>query len=324
MKRLVVALLMVGIGCESGQPSAADSGSDARSVDARLIDGALTDAGGADGGWSDGLVRGRIEVLERTHPWGSNGHAHGGFLAVPSRYLHFVFYGNVVVAHWQQETMRAGDCRLLELVPAYCTDCAGLCVAEEVCEPMPEMVSAGDLVFSGLEVPLTLTPDTYTNWYVSQSSVPADAFADDAIINVTASGDSVPGFSLSAAGVPPLVAAIDNDQIELLDDSDFTLSWTPAAPGARVRLTLNANNFGHGLPYEAILECDADDSQGAITVPRELIAAFPATDRWEVCVGSDCPMSRLTRYRQGRDVVADGDVVLWVGSEIQFWVIHDV
>lgn len=313
------ALLGLVAGCGFGGGSAEDGGG----VDGRAVDAAAGDAGDADGGGAIRPVRGRIEVVELADPYASRGHAHGGFLATASRYLHFVFYGNVVVAHWQQETLRSGDCRLLELVPAYCSDCTGLCVADEVCEPMPEMVSVGELSFSGLTVPLTLEPGTYTNWYVSQSSVPADAFSDDATVTVTASGDTLPGFSLSASAVPPLVAAIEDDQIEIFDDADYTLDWTPAAAGSRVRLTLNANNFGHGLPYEAIIECDADDAQGAITVPRELIAEFPATARWEGCAGSDCPVSRLTRYREDSTSVADGDIVFWVGSEVQFWVVHD-
>jgi hypothetical protein len=124
--------------------------------------------------------------------------------------------------------------------------------------------------------------------------------------------------------VPPLVAAFANDELPLADGADATVTWTPVDPddpALRVRLVLNANNQGHGLPYESVIECDAADV-GALVVPAAMIDAFPTTERWEACAGSDCPLSTLTRYRKASVDVAGAPVDLAVGSQIMLWVIH--
>lgn len=69
-------------------------------------------------------------------------------------------------------------------------------------------------------------------------------------------------------------------------------------PGSRLRLTLNANNRGHGAPYQGIIECDIDDARGEVTIAKSLIVAFQSTHRWEICVGNDCPPSTVARYRR--------------------------
>jgi hypothetical protein len=237
-----------------------------------------------------------------------------------------VFYGRVAVHHWQLETMRAGSCRLLEHEPVFCTACAGVCVAPEVCEPYPDHASAGDLTFAGLRgPPLTLQPSPY--WYASQGQLPADAVADDATVTVTATGAAVPAFTVAAAAVPPLdpaVAPIADDELHLADGADRTVTWSAAAPAdptLRVRVTLNANNQGHGNPYAAVIECDAADV-GALTISASLIEAFPTTTRHEACEGSDCPVSTITRYRRGSVDVEGVPVDLIVASQRSFWVVH--
>ena len=274
--------------------------------------------------FDDGPHRGRIEVVELAGgPWAGNAQAHAVFAPQPTL-MRFVFYARVAVRHWQQETMRAGSCRLLENVPAFCTSCAGICIAPEVCEPYPEYASAGELTFDGLRgPPLTLEPSPY--FYASQGAqLPLDAFADDATVSVTATGDQVPAFAIAAGGVPPLSAPLANDELHVADGADATVAWTavaPADPTLRVRVTLNANNVGHGQPYQAVIECDAADV-GTITIPAALIDAFPATQRWRACEGSDCPVSTITRYRKTSVDVEGAPVDLVVGSQIAFWVIH--
>jgi hypothetical protein len=99
---------------------------------------------------------------------------------------------------------------------------------------------------------------------------------------------------------------------------------TPTTTGTRVRLELNANNRGHGFPYTAIISCDVADSAGEITVPTALLDAFPDTRAWTVCAGSDCPPSRLTRYRRATAPVGEQEVELEVASTFAFGVDHVV
>jgi hypothetical protein len=311
----------------SGLVAACGDGDNGETVDAppAVIDGVMFDAPPpGEPRFDVGSHRGRIEVLELAGgPWTGNALAHANFAPAPTL-MRFVFYARVAVRHWQRETMRIGSCRLLELTPAFCTACAGICVEDEVCEPYPEYAQAGDLTFDGLHGgPVVLQPNGY--FYASQGAkLPVDAFADDATVTVTATGEDVPAFTVNAGGVPPLVAAFTNDELHVADTADAVVQWTPADPtdpDLRVRLTLNANNAGHGLPYESVIECDTEDV-GGLTVPAPLIAAFPTTERWEACAGSDCPLSTLTRYRKGSVDVAGTPVDLAVGSQIHLWVIH--
>lgn len=309
-------VLLAAVACGGGDPAVP--------ADAPGIDALPIDAPPPGEPWFDeGLRRGRIELVEWVGGAAQVAQAHASFSPQPTQ-MRFVFYARVAVRHWQQETMRAGSCRLLENEPVFCSSCAGLCVAPEVCEPYPDYASAGDLTFDGLRGPsLTLQPSPF---YASQGQLPADAVADDATLTVTATGAAVPAFTVATTAVPPLdpsVAPIDNDELLLAGGADVTVTWTAVAsadPTARVRLTLDANNVGHGQPYAAVIECDAADV-GALTIPAAMIDAFPPASRQEACVGSDCPVSTLARYRRGATLVDGVAVDLVVASQRAFWVV---
>jgi hypothetical protein len=94
---------------------------------------------------------------------------------------------------------------------------------------------------------------------------------------------------------------------------------------ARVHLLLNANNLGHGMAFDAIIECEGPDS-GELTIPRALIEAFPPVQGdLAACEGSDCPLSLLTRYLSAAvDLGGETDrVVFTIGSQRQFAIVHD-
>lgn len=311
MRGLVMAIaLVVAAGCGDDDGGA---GADA----AGAGDGAVSDP---DAGAAAAPLRGHIEVVEVSDPYGSRGHAHGGVLATASSHLRFTFYGNISAVHFQKEVDRVGDCRLLRPEAQFCNDCAGLCVGPDICEPLPEQVDVGTLTFAGLRSPLTLDFNGY--WYASQASVPADAFADDASVTLSAPGAAGPAFQVTTTAVAPLNMMALTDHELAAGNTDTVVTWTPADPGSRVRLTLNANNMGHGLAYAAIIECDADDSAGQITIPGSLLSQFPNTFRWEACAGSDCPLSSMRRYRLARATVGSDEIWFVVASERQFWVIH--
>ena len=154
--------------------------------------------------------------------------------------------------------------------------------------------------------------------------MPDDLFRDDAEVTVTLAGATIPGMSIVSRGVAPLAPAISGGKITVPypATAPLVVSWTPATTGARVRLELNANNRGHGLPYTAIIACDVADAAGEITVPTALLDAFPDTRAWTVCAGTDCPPSRLTRYRRATAPVGEQEVEVEVASTFAFGVDH--
>lgn len=262
-----------------------------------------------DGPIFDDLVSG-VEVLRATGPYNAFARAYASFYKAGAAGFH-------------REVMRKGACRLLTFKPAFCDNpCQGICVDTNQCRPFPERVSAGNLTLSGLKVAVTLRPDAQ-NYYYNQGVLPADLFAEGAALGVSASGGTVPAFSLTTRGVaaPLASASIVNHEITLKDGADYAFSWTPGAdPDARVRVTLNANNRGHGMPYEGIIECDAPDAAGAVTIDKDLITAFPQTFRWEICAGRDCPLSSARRYRRA---ATGGGVTFSAVAERLFFVLHN-
>lgn len=224
---------------------------------------------------------------------------------------------------WHREVARAGDCVLLRYTPALCTpECtAGLCVDTDVCEPFATFRSAGRLTTTGLTVPLAM--DGVDGYYYAQTQVPAELFADDATITATLAGAAYPAHAVTTRGVPMMVPAITAGKITLAPGQAHVLRWTPAAADTRVRVTLNANNRGHGQPYLGIIECDSADAAGQVAIAAALVDGFPATQAWSVCAGTDCPMSTIRRYRRGATAVGDaGDAELIVGSQFNFGVEH--
>jgi hypothetical protein len=225
--------------------------------------------------------------------------------------------------------METGGCRMWSYEPGDCGPCTGLCDAEGECVPFPTSLSAGTLTVGGVEGgDIEMEPTEYG--YFLDSAPPADLFAADSDVTVTASGDAdVAAFSLSASGVDPI--SIDlveggeegrEDALRLEDGGDLTLSWEPARPGTRVRLEINSNNRGHGLPVDSMIECEGDDD-GSLTVPRVMIEAFPEKPYQNICAGTDCPPSTLTRYRYDRTAVSDLEVELRVEFREQFIVVHE-
>jgi hypothetical protein len=222
---------------------------------------------------------------------------------------------------FHRQTTTVGACTLRRYTPSSCDPACptGLCVEPDVCEEWPTLVSAGQLTVTGLSTPVSITPQS--GYYYPAAALPEELFADAATISAQLSGGDLAAATLDAGGVPPLVTPII-DRITLVPGQDHTVTWTPAGVG-RVRMTLNSNNQGHGAPYLAIIECEVDDAAGAITVPAALVDAFPESYAWTYCAGSDCPPSRLRRYRAGTAPVgADQEIRLTVASQITFGVEH--
>lgn len=298
---LLFSISIYTISCDNGSPNAKpDAGYDADVPD--------------DGGGDDVSLSGELELMEvRTLEYRSSqvsGVFHAGGFPV-----------------WQRDIHAAGDCVLRRFVVHYCEDyCEGVCVDENVCEPYPDLDHAGTLRITGTRTPVTVEPGYwgffgmtgYSDW-----SDTADIFDDGDEITATFAGSpQIPGFSVTARGVAPLVPqSLSNDELTLSNEHDTLFSWEPGT-GDRVRVILNANNIGgHGSPLEAVIECDTEDT-GQLAIPVELVRMFPETYRWEMCAGNDCPLSLAYRYRRGRAQAAGGTFEFRAGNAVNFFIIH--
>ncbi|MDQ3365883.1 MAG: hypothetical protein M3680_10690 [Myxococcota bacterium] len=258
---------------------------------------------------------GRIEILETRAVYDGietpTGRVIGSFLDGPP-------------PRWHRETMRAGACALRVHTPSSCSPaCAsGLCNDGE-CQRWASYVSAGTLTVQGLTTGVTIAP--VDGWYYPPDSLPANLFADTATVTARLTGGALPAMTLTTTGVPPLVAAIADGKVTIPypAGTDFVIRWTPAADDSRIRLTLNANNQGHGFPFLAILECDVADSAGELAIPAAMLDAFPETFASSICAGTDCPPSLLRRYHRATQAVGEHAVELVVASELQFGLEHD-
>ena len=319
MRDLLLSLLALTLvaACDGATATRPDGGADA---DTDADAGLTPDADATDS--DTPFTVGGLRIMEASGATWLQSWIRGAFLEDGAEPWHLEWPANYPQLHWHREVLAEGDCRLLAYVPAFCTNCAGVCVDTEVCQPYPTFGSVGTLTVTGLSVPVTLEPDYWLR-YLHHEALPVDLFTPGDVITATAAGAGIPAFELTATGVWAIDSSdIVDDQITLTDGADAELTWTPEDPGSRVRLSLNANNAGHGQPFEAILRCDVPDEAGRITVPAALIQAFPATQRWEACEGADCPASSLLRYRRAVAPVPGGEVELVVGSDRLFWVVH--
>ena len=293
-------LLLAALACSDGPAATPDATTDAP----------------ADGDAGVGApALGTITVLEDRwiNPDDGNAFASGRVLG---------YYLDAAPIQWHREEARVGDCALKRFTPASCTPaCSGdqVCVATNTCQTSPGFHGAGRLTLTGLAAPLSLA-DT-GGYYSPTDVIPSELFADGATVTATLAGGAVPGHTVTVGGVPPLVAAI-GDKRTLTPGAAHTITWTPAGGDARVALAINANNRGHGAPFEAIIACDVPDSAGSITIAAALVDAFPETRAWTVCAGSDCPPSVLRRYRRATAAIPGGVVELIVGSQVSFGVDH--
>jgi hypothetical protein len=317
---LAPLVLVLVVACDDASTSAdaAPGGGDDAMRDDAAVAGGDDAAAGADADVDPTPVFdepfGSIRVIEsRASPGGGVPEMAGAVVARFSPEGHHPYH---------TETMRDGACRMLEYRPGLCPDCDGICVAPDRCVGFPEFLSAGDLTLTGLAIDLTIPfdPDVYP--YYWPGPLPAELFTDGAPVEVTSSGADVPGFVASTTAPVELDADLD-EPYPLVDGADVTLTWPAPDPASRIRLTIASPNGGHGAPYDAIIECDAPDL-GALVIPRAMIEALPLITGMPCIVGNECPPAQLLRYRRAvAPIPPHGDVELMVGSERQFYVMHD-
>lgn len=169
------------------------------------------------------------------------------------------------------------------------------------CEVSPRFLSAGDLTIEGLNVPINVTQDE--TGYLTEHSSTENLFESSSQIAVSASGDVIPAFDLETMGVGTM-DPLPCDQ-SMPAATDFTLQWSNAESGARIRFELiSMMHAGNG----PMVLCEADDT-GSITVPAAIIDRYlldrTAYQTWI-----------LTRYSRDLTEVASGSsIALEVASK---------
>jgi hypothetical protein len=220
------------------------------------------------------------------------------------------------------EAARVGNCRLLTSDAAVCGDCSGWCNGD-VCHEWPTYREAGRITTSGLATTVTL--DWETGYYgISPWPLPDDLFGAGDAIEVTAAGGELAGFTVTATGVAAIEADLDGEcdnEWRVTRGQDAVLHWDRVT-GSRVHLWVPSPNNGHGLPSNAVIECEGPDT-GELTVAAALIDEMPGFIEVDACdgvscVGIDCPPATLSRYAAGTATAAGEPVELRVESRVTF------
>ncbi len=214
------------------------------------------------------------------------------------------------------EVEREGACRRLVAEYGPCLEpCDGFCTRDGTCQVDGPRKEAGTLSFAGLTTPLVLEPQlaAYTFSNNERLTTPGQA------VTVSADGGEVSAFTLSALPATPLTdVTFDN---ELAAGTSTTFSWTPAdSPGERVRFWLRSDTASHGQFGLSVIECDVDDSLGALTLPQSMIDAHATPTNWGC---GDCIGSTAHRYRRDTAVVDGVETAFLMMSRADlYWVYY--
>lgn len=223
---------------------------------------------------------------------------------------------------WHQEVLTTGACRLFEYELGLCDPpCDGVCLAPAECRAWPTYRSAGALTITGLAAALVVDP-LFDGRYVTPGGLPDPLFASDASIGVSAAGDVIDAFTVSAAAVARLaVPAFDANGLAVLTDgSDLTITWPGADATSRVQVFVHSGGAPHGTPPQTLLQCDAVDT-GSITIPQQAVEALPPL-AVGCPKGRDCAKLGIMRYHRATTTTAAGTVTLTVGSGTNYAVQH--
>jgi hypothetical protein len=158
-----------------------------------------------------------------------------------------------------------GDCEFLVADIASCLDdCESgfQCVADDECEPYPEVEDVGDLRVTGLNVGEALLESFAPSFFYQSEALPyPPCEPGDAI---TLKGEL---FSAEAPCIAPLV--VEGVAPRVRRDEVVALQWeVPGDPSlSRIRILLDVSHHG-GKKGEIV--CDVADS-GAFTIPESLV-----------------------------------------------------
>ena len=207
-----------------------------------------------------------------------------------------------------QPVAQVGDCRLLRKENPFCDPPCGagqLCDHDGSCVPYPANQSVGSVTVTGLKVPVSMEPNATAGY--ADTTVPLPMFDPGAQIDLTAAGDVLEGFSMTAWGVEEL--EVPEQLLTMTKGAPLDVSWTPWDGPARLYMLLNVDQHGNS---PGSLICDVPDT-GSYTIDAELItkllelgvSGFATFDLYRRTVDSamlapGCVELRVFSYRPGQ------------------------
>jgi len=173
------------------------------------------------------------------------------------------------------------------------TECAAnaftrpcVCAAENDCRPYPTAANAGELTVTGIADTTgnrSWTLANVSNTYRLPDSLQLEypGFAEGDTLTLSATGHDTPPFSVSAAGVAPLVMA--RDSYTLVHDpsaSDpatyaaFDIEWTPPSIAGHTKISVEIDLSRHAGTI-GYLGCEVEDT-GSLTLSAGLVSQLVA------------------------------------------------
>ena len=182
---------------------------------------------------------------------------------------------------WVPQTVSGSGTECKLMVGPSSNSCATPCNSEQVCKgttciAAPVTKSIGEVSFSGLVIPVKMTPTrtgsgavVYSGLIDSKTAYPPYTVGD--ALGMTAAGEDYPGFTLAGVGIQPLQAAA-GQSLNVKKNQALTIAWVaPAGAGAgRIQLVMDIAHHG-GVAAE--IHCDLPDT-GSVTIPAPLITAL--------------------------------------------------
>lgn len=210
-----------------------------------------------------------------------------------------------------QELEEEGSCRLFAPNVLFCDpSCTALgetCGEGGFCIDTSLKQSVGAVTVEGMETPLEVEPNGLTLTYSQIVNDPYPGFVAGAEITLTAAGDDLEPFTLTASGV----GQIESDETEILveRDSPTALTWeAPESEGSsRVHIKLDLTVHGTNMGW---IECDVPDT-GAFEIPADLV-----TGLIELGLGG-FPNVIIQRRSVDTTQISPGCVELIVYSEVE-------
>jgi hypothetical protein len=206
------------------------------------------------------------------------------------------------------ESVVDGECRLLvPRVPFCATPCgSAVCVDDDVCVAFPSSQSIGAVTVRGLPEVFVMEPVANNYQPPASLSLPFDALAVDATMELAAAGSAfTPGFTRAGSGIAPLQLTSEDFVVD--DGAPLGITWTPGNARARVRLTLDISHHGG---TRGKIECDADDD-------GDLVLSAPLLDALVDLGVAGFPTVIVAREAVTSTVIGAGRIDLVVSSTIE-------
>ncbi|HWA75482.1 MAG TPA: hypothetical protein VG937_24270 [Polyangiaceae bacterium] len=188
--------------------------------------------------------------------------------------------GVVPRTSWVEESVNGSgkECRLMV---GQSSACSPACTSPQVCtgttcQNQPVSKSVGEVTFSGLTIPVMMTPMiTGTGSVVYSGLIPSDTtfppYTVGAQLGLMATGADYPAFMLSGRGIQPL-EAVAGQTLYVAKDQPLTIQWVAPQTGAgRIKLSMD---IGHHGGVAAELHCDNLPDSGSVTIAAPLITAL--------------------------------------------------